>query len=188
MGGFLRGFRPPGHYFFYAVVIGWCMYYFTYTFTNQLPVDLKTSMAVWDHYQAGNWPLLTHFMAVILEGPAILRGISSIEKVNRILVPSLLVIVFISVVRAITLPGSGEGIDYLFRPDWKALGDPKTWIDALTQNAWDTVAGWGMFLTYAAYMKKDQGTVKNAFVTGIGNNTVSLLAGIMIFGTILSVL
>jgi len=186
--GSFVAFAPLAITFFYTVVIGWCIYYFTYTFTHQLPVDLKTSTAVWDHYQAGNWPLLTHFMAVILGGLAILRGISSIEKVNRILIPSLLVIVLISVVRAITLPGSGEGIAYLFRPDWKALGDPKTWIDALTQNAWDTGAGWGMFLTYAAYMKKDQGTVKNAFVTGIGNNTVSLLAGIMIFGTVFSVL
>jgi NSS family neurotransmitter:Na+ symporter len=127
-------------------------------------------------------------MAVVLGGLAILKGVSSIEKVNRILIPSLLIIVVISVIRAITLPGSGEGIAYLFRPDWKALGTPKTWLDALTQNAWDTGAGWGLFLTYAAYMKKEQGAVKNAFLTGIGNNTISLLAGIMIFGTVFSVL
>jgi len=85
---------------------------------------------------------------------------------------------------------TGPGIKSvrLFRPEWKQLGDPKIWLNALTQNAWDTGAGWGLFLTYAAYMKKEHGAVGNAFLTGIGNNTVSILAGIMIFGTVFAVL
>jgi NSS family neurotransmitter:Na+ symporter len=37
-------------------------------------------------------------------------------------------------------------------------------------------------------MQSRHGAVKNAFITGIGNNIVSLLAGIMIFGTVFSVL
>jgi len=61
-------------------------------------------------------------------------------------------------------------------------------LAALTQNAWDTGAGWGLFLTYAVYMQSKFGVVKNAFITGIGNNTVSIIAAIMIFGTVFSVL
>jgi NSS family neurotransmitter:Na+ symporter len=99
-----------------------------------------------------------------------------------------LLIVIISVVRAVTLPGSGEGIRYLFTPQWSQLKEPSTWLAALTQNAWDTGAGWGLFLTYAAYMQARHRVVKNAFITGIGNNTVSILAAIMIFGTVFSVL
>jgi NSS family neurotransmitter:Na+ symporter len=37
-------------------------------------------------------------------------------------------------------------------------------------------------------MQRGQGVVKNAFITGIGNNTVSILAGIMIFGTVFAIL
>jgi NSS family neurotransmitter:Na+ symporter len=37
-------------------------------------------------------------------------------------------------------------------------------------------------------MKTEHGTVKNAFITGIGNNTISLLMAIMIFSTVFSVL
>src|SRR5690606_30011602 len=59
---------------------------------------------------------------------------------------------------------------------------------ALTQNAWDTGAGWGLILTYGAYMQRRHGVVKNAFMTGIGNNVVSLLAAIMVFGTVFAVL
>lgn len=174
--------------FFYTVVVGWCIYYFVYMLTNPLPSDFTSAMIIWESYQGSVWPLLTHLIAVAFGALAIWKGISSIEKVNKILIPSLLVIVILSVIRAVTLPGAGEGLAYLFRPQWDQLGTPRIWLDALTQNAWDTGAGWGLFLTYAAYMKKEHGAVGNAFLTGIGNNTVSILSGIMIFGTVFAVL
>ena len=114
----------------------------------------------------------------------IYKGVSSIEKVNKILIPTLLGIVFLSVIRAITLPGAMSGISYLFTPDWAQLKDPRVWLEALTQNAWDTGAGWGLFLTYAIYIRKRYGLIKNAFTTAIGNNLVSLLAAIMVFSTV----
>lgn len=174
--------------FFYTVVVGWCIYYFIFTLTHSLPESTPDAMAVWNNYQGSNWPFLFHSLAVVLGAIAIWKGIRSIEKVNKILIPVLLLIVLISVVRAISLPGSGDGIRYLFTPQWSQLKEPSTWLAALTQNAWDTGAGWGLFLTYAAYMQSRHRVVKNAFITGIGNNTVSLLAAIMIFGTVFSVL
>ncbi len=174
--------------FFYTVVVGWCIYYFIYTLSHALPGTTPDAMAVWDQYQGSNWPFLFHALAVMLGALAIWKGIRSIERVNKILIPVLLVIVLISVIRALTLPGSVEGLRYLFTPQWSQLKEPATWLAALTQNAWDTGAGWGLFLTYAAYMQIRHRVVKNAFITGIGNNTVSLLAAIMIFGTVFSVL
>ena len=186
--GSFVAFVPLAITFFYTVVVGWCIYYFIYMAFHPLPSDFESAMLIWENYQNSIWPLFTHAAAIFFGALAIWRGINSIEKVNRILIPSLLLIVIISVIRAVTLPGAGEGLAYLFTPDLKQLGEPKTWLDALTQNAWDTGAGWGLFLTFAAYMKKEHGTVKNAFLTGIGNNTVSLLAGIMVFGTVFAVL
>jgi len=186
--GSFVAFVPLAITFFYTVVVGWCIYYFVYMAFHPLPENYESAMTIWNNYQASVWPLLTHAAAILFGALAIWKGINSIEKVNRILIPSLLLIVVISVIRAVTLPGAGEGLAYLFRPDLRQLGDPKTWLDALTQNAWDTGAGWGLFLTYAAYMKKEHGAVGNAFLTGIGNNTVSLLAGIMVFGTVFAVL
>jgi len=80
------------------------------------------------------------------------------------------------------------GISYLFTPDWAQLKEPRIWLEALTQNAWDTGAGWGLFLTYAIYVKKRYGVIKNAFTVAIGNNLVSLMAAIMIFSTVFSIL
>ena len=121
-------------------------------------------------------------------GVAIYKGVSSIEKVNKILIPTLLAIVLLCVFRALSLPGSMAGISYLFTPEWSQLKDPRIWLDALTQNAWDTGAGWGLFMTYAIYIRKRYGIIKNAFTTAIGNNMVSLLAAIMIFSTVFSIL
>jgi len=186
--GSFVAFVPLAITFFYTVVVGWCIYYFVYMAFHPLPNNFESAMSIWNTYQASIWPLLTHAAAILFGALAIWRGINSIEKVNKILIPSLLLIVIISVIRAVTLPGAGEGLAYLFTPDLKQLGDPKTWLDALTQNAWDTGAGWGLFMTFAAYMKKEHGAVGNAFLTGIGNNTVSLLAGIMVFGTVFAIL
>jgi NSS family neurotransmitter:Na+ symporter len=174
--------------FFYTVVAGWCLYYFVFTLTNKLPMTTGDAMGIWDHYQNSAWPFLTHIIIVGAGALAIWKGIRSIEKINKILIPSLLLIVIICVIRAVTLPGAVDGLKYLFKPDWHQLLNPETWLSALTQNAWDTGAGWGLFLTYAAYMETRQKIVKNAFITGIGNNTISLLAAIMIFGTVFSIL
>jgi NSS family neurotransmitter:Na+ symporter len=62
--------------------------------------------------------------------------------------------------------------------------DYKVWLQALTQNAWDTGAGWGLILTYAVYMKKREDISLNAALIGFGNNSVSLIAGITIFSTV----
>jgi NSS family neurotransmitter:Na+ symporter len=187
MGAFVT-FVATAITFFYTVVVGWCIYYFVHMLLYPLPTTTEAAMEIWNNYQSGGWPLIFHAIAMGFGALAIWRGITSIEKVNKILIPTLLVIVLVSVIRALTLPGAWDGVNYLFTPEWEQLTRPKVWLEALTQNAWDTGAGWGLFLTYAAYMKREHGIVKNAFTTGIGNNMVSLLAALMVFGTVFSVL
>ncbi len=187
MGAFVA-FVATAISFFYAVIIGWAIYFFVYMLTHSLPSDTVSSAQIWTHFQDSPWPYILHFLAVAVGALAILRGIRSIEKVNKILIPVLIVIILVAVIRSLLLPGAAGGIAYLFHPQWDQLSHPSVWLQALTQNAWDTGAGWGLFLTYAAYMKAEHGTIKNAFITGIGNNTISLLMAIMIFGTVFSVL
>lgn len=173
---------------YYSVVAGWCLYYTGGALFGGLPLSSETALASWDAFQASSLPLLFHGLMVALGAGAVYKGVSSIERVNKVLVPTLLVIVVIAVVRAVTLPGAGAGLAYLFTPDWSVLAEPATWLEALTQNAWDTGAGWGLILTYAAYMNREDGVVRNAVITGIGNNTVSLLSATMVFGIVFSVL
>ncbi len=127
-----------------------------------------------------------HYLAIEgLGWIVVTRGITKgIERVTKLLVPSLLVILLILFVRAITLPNAIEGIKYFFTPDINVILDYKVWLNALTQNAWDTGAGWGLILTYAIYMKKKEDISLNAALIGFGNNSVSLIAGITIFSTV----
>lgn len=187
MGAFV-GFVAAAIMCYYAVVAGWCFFYFGSMLFAEMPPTTEAAMAQWDGFQARGWPLGFHALAMGLAALACAKGVRSIEKVNQILVPTLLVIVVLAVIRAVTLPGAGAGLAYLFTPTWSDLARPTLWLEALTQNAWDTGAGWGLILTYAAYMRKEHGVVKNAVLTGVGNNIVSLLAAMMIFGTAFAVL
>lgn len=187
MGAFVA-FVATAITFFYSVVVGWCIFYLIQMITQPLPMTTEAAMSVWNEYQSGGWPLLFHGLAMGLGALAIGKGVRSIERVNKVLVPTLLIIVVISVIRALTLPGAWEGVAYLFTPEWSQLATPKIWIEALTQNAWDTGAGWGLFITYAAYMSTKQGIVKNAVATAVGNNTVSLMAALMVFATVFAIL
>ncbi len=187
MGAFL-GFVAAAIMFYYSVVAGWCIYYFLNMTTSALPLTLEAGQGVWDSFQSSGLPIVFHALAMGLGAVAVWKGVRSIEKVNKVLIPTLIVIVLVALVRTLTLSGAWEGVRFLFTPDWPTLARPRTWLEALTQNAWDTGAGWGLILTYGAYMKSRYGVVKNSLITGVGNNTVSILAAIIIFGVAFAIL
>lgn len=187
MGAFVS-FVAAAIMFYYSVVAGWCIYYFTRMVSGGLPLTVEAAQGVWDGFQGSGLPLIFHAMAMGFGAWAVWKGVKSIERVNKVLIPTLLLIVLIALGRTLTLEGAGDGIAFLFTPDWATLGRPRVWLEALTQNAWDTGAGWGLILTYGAYMQARHGVVKNSLITGVGNNTVSILAAIIIFGTAFAIL
>jgi len=152
MGSFI-GFVATAIMFYYSVVAGWCLFYLGQALFQPLPTSVEEATIVWEGFQSSMLPSLFHGLIMLLGGVIILRGIRSIERLNRILIPSLLLVLLISFVKSITIEGAADGIRYLFTPDWSTLTKPQIWIEALTQNAWDTGAAWGLILTYAAYMR-----------------------------------
>jgi NSS family neurotransmitter:Na+ symporter len=170
--------------FYYSVVTGWCIRYFFSAASGNL-FNTSEHLNYWNEFASGYQPLLFHFIAIMFAAIVILRGVTKgIEKITKLLVPALLIILLILFVRAVTLPNAIEGIKYFFTPDIDVILDYKVWLNALTQNAWDTGAGWGLILAYAVYMKKKEDISLNAALIGFGNNSVSLLAGITIFSTV----
>jgi len=170
--------------FYYSVVTGWCLRYFISAISGDL-FRVDDYLGYWNNFASSYEPLLFHFIAISFVAYIVLRGVKNgIEKVTKILVPSLLIILLILFFRAITLPNAIEGIKYFFTPDWDVVLDSKVWLNALTQNAWDTGAGWGLILTYAIYMRKKEDIPLNAALVGFGNNAISIIAGITIFSTV----
>ena len=170
--------------FYYAVVTGWCLKYFLASVSGNL-LSTSEHLVYWNNFSSGSQPLLFHVIAIFLVALVVMKGITKgVERVTKLLVPSLLIILFILFIRAVTLPGALDGITYFFTPDLEIILDYKVWLNALTQNAWDTGAGWGLILTYAIYMRKREDIPLNAALIGFGNNTISLVAGITIFSTV----
>lgn len=170
--------------FYYSVVTGWCLKYFLSAITGNL-LNASNFMDYWSNFSSSNQPIFFHLISILLVGYIVLRGVTrGIEKVSKFLVPSLLIILVILFIRAVTLPGAIEGIKYFFTPKLDIILDYKVWLNALTQNAWDTGAGWGLIMTYAIYMRKKEDISLNAALIGFGNNSVSLITGITIFSTV----
>lgn len=187
MGAFI-GFVATAIMFYYSVVAGWALYYFIESIFGILPETVQQADMIWQNFQGSLWPSVFHTLMIGTGGFIVVKGVSSIERINKILIPSLVIVILISLIRAVTLPGSTEGLVYLFTPDWSTLTNPTIWIEALTQNAWDTGAAWGLILSYAAYMRNRDDITISAFQTGIANNTISLLAAMIIFSTVFGTL
>ena len=75
------------------------------------------------------------------------------------------------------LPYASAGVSLVFSMDWSYLATANAFIDGISQNAWDTGAGTGIYLTFATYMKKDSKVVSYALITPILNNMISLMMG-----------
>jgi NSS family neurotransmitter:Na+ symporter len=171
--------------FYYSVVTGWTLRYIWAALAGQVPGQEPGTF--WNHYTTSWWPVLTHGLSMALGVWVVARGVTAIERVAKVLMPTLIVLVVVLAVRAVTLPGAGAGLHYLFHVDWRHMGTASLWVQALTQNAWDTGAGWGLVLCYAAYLRQREDTTLNAVMLPAANNMVSLLSGIMVLCTVFAV-
>ena len=171
---------------YYSVVAGWTARYALAALTGAL--DSPVPGAFWIEFTSSGWPVATHALMIALAAFVVLNGVKAIEVAARVLMPALIVVIVVMVGWAVTLPGASDGIAYLFHIDWGALVDARIWIEALTQNAWDTGAGWGLALCYAAYQRDREDTALNGCIIPAANNAISLMAGIMVVSTVFSAL
>ncbi len=169
--------------FYYSVVTGWCIKYFLAASLQGL--IKKESSEFWQSFTSSWEPVIFHFLAISVGALIIYRGVvKGIERVNKILIPSLFILLIIAGIRAITLPGAFHGLDFLFSPNLARLTDYKVWLNALTQSAWSNGAGWGLILTYAVYTRKKENPFLTATTLGFGNSLASLLAACAIIPTV----
>jgi neurotransmitter:Na+ symporter, NSS family len=184
MGAYM-GLVTIGILFYYSVVCGWTLRYVVYAFTGTF-TEGRDTQQLWDDFT--NSPAQTiffHLLAIVGVGAIVYRGLKGgFEQVLKIAIPSLFVVLVILAIRALTLPDSAEGLRHLFVPDWSRLGDAQVWLQAFTQMAFSTGAGWGLYLTYTVYMRHREDFALNASVLCAGNLFASLLAGTAVVSTL----
>ncbi len=182
--GWFVGFCTTAILFYYSVVSGWSLKYFLLSVQGKIfTIDHN---ALWQSFTHLNpEAVLFHFISIGLGVFIIYRGIvRGVERFSKIIVPALFILLMIAALRAITLPDAAVGIHYFFRIDFSQFLNHQLWLDALSQSAWSTGAGWGLLLTYAIYAQNQENVISNAFLTGIGNNLASILAGLAIIPTV----
>ncbi|KDR94265.1 neurotransmitter:Na+ symporter, NSS family [Peptoclostridium litorale DSM 5388] len=173
---------------YYSVVMGWCLKYFMTAVSGGFnsTTSVNDTMKIWESFI--NSPAQTislHLVSIGIAVFVIYRGVTGgIEKTCKMLIPSLFLILLFIAVRAAFLPNAVEGYKYLFTPDFSQLLSGKIWLEAFTQSAWSTGAGWGFIITYSSYTSSDSDIGLNSFLTGFGNNMASILAAMAIIPTI----
>jgi neurotransmitter:Na+ symporter, NSS family len=174
-----------GIMFYYAVVAGWCIRYFAAAATGGIEPGID-GLAHWEAFISS--PAETvgfHALAVLLAAAVVYRGIrGGLEQVLKIALPALLVIIVVLTVRAVTLPGAAEGLRYLFVPEWSQLASARLWLEAFTQVAWSTGAGWGLMMVYAVYARQREDIAVNSGIIAISDVLVGFFAASLILGTL----
>ncbi|KAF7233524.1 hypothetical protein EG68_05998 [Paragonimus skrjabini miyazakii] len=175
---------------YFSVIVGWCLFYlYKSCALPSLPKDEELSTAIFNEFAMDSyWPVLTHTLAVVLVGVCIFGGINWIEKANMVLVPMLLGILIFTFGWSLTRQYAEVGISFLFTPDWGSMLTPSLWVQAASQNAFDTGAAMALFVSYSAYFTRKNGAVRFGTLIPLVNNTISLLCALTIFSTVFSTL
>lgn len=179
---------------YYAVIVAWAMSYAVFSFNLSWGKDTE-GFLFGDYLKLVETPgqtgsLVPHVLIPlvivwIVALGVLLKGVKKgIEVANKIFLPTLIVLFFIIVLRAITLDGAVEGLNAFFKPNWDVIMDGKVWVAAYGQIFFSLSIAFAIMVTYSSYLPKKSDITNNAFITGFGNSAFELLAGIGVFSVL----
>jgi len=82
-------------------------------------------------------------------------------------------------VRAITLPGSMGGLNFLFNPDFSKI-NAAVILGALGQAFFSLSIGMGALITYGSYLKKNQNIMESAAYVTVFDIFIAFVAGMLV--------
>ncbi|MGQ1910436.1 sodium-dependent transporter [Marinifilum sp. RC60d5] len=168
---------------FYGVVAGWSIDYVVKacsgSFMEKNPTEL--SLMFTNFIQAPFTPVIYQLLFMILTMAIVGVGIKDgIEKYAKILMPLLVVLIIVLDIRAITLDGAGEGLKFLFHPDFSKLTAEGV-LSALGHAFFSLSLGMGTLVTYGAYIDSSNNLAKTAVQVTVADTLIAILAGVAIF-------
>ncbi len=168
---------------FYSTIAGWTLEYLYQSIIDGLSdknaSELKTSFAI---FQNNGWrPVIWQMIFMFFTGWIVYAGVKNgIEKYTKILMPILLVIIVVLVVRAVTLPGAVEGVEFLFAPDFSKI-NANVILQALGQAFFSLSIGMGTLITYGSYISRKDNISNTAIAVSASDTFIAILAGLAIF-------
>jgi SNF family Na+-dependent transporter len=195
-------------FFYYVVIESWCLSYavsyasgsldLSGAATAQAQVALSnahfaevTGSAADGLLLAGfNSPLLCWIAAAFINIVVVYHGLSNgNERYCRFAMPAMAICALIVLARVLTLgtpdpeaPGNSVagGLNFMWNPDFAALGDFQTWLAAAGQIFFSLSVGFGVIINYASYMKSTDDIVLSSLTSSATNEFFEVALGGMI--------
>ncbi len=167
---------------FYSVVIGWIFHYIVTSLTY-LPSNVEEAEKIFNTMLNTDifTQLFYHTLAFIWITYVLTKGIKGgIEKMNLVLMPTLMLILIGMFTYATTLDTFGRAVEFMFAPDWTKI-DSNTFVVAVGHAFFTLSLGMGAIMTYSASMQKDSNLVTNAFWIVFLDTSIAIVAGLMLF-------
>ncbi len=167
---------------YYSVVGGWAIDYLVKSATFSFTADkAETVTGMFGELASSVWePIIGLFAFLFMTAMIVVLGIKKgIEKFSNISIPILFVLIVAIVIYSVTLPGAGEGVRYLVKPDFSKL-TPDAFSAALGQSFFSLSLGVGTMLTYSSYVSENENLMASGAGTAVFDLLFAILAGFAI--------
>lgn len=174
---------------FYTTVAGWMLYYFYQMLTGKF--SGKDTSQVADMFQGmlANPKVLTTVMVIIVVSGILVCSLGlqkGVEKITKIMMTLLLLIIVVLAVRGMTLPGGTEGLKFYLLPDVQRMQDVgifETVTAAMNQAFFTLSLGIGSMAIFGSYIDKSRSLLGESVNIAILDTFVALVSGLIIFPT-----
>ena len=172
---------------FYTTVTGWMLNYFYMTATGKFQ-GLDSDGVAGQFTNMLGQPVTMGFwmIVVVIAGVFVCsRGLQNgLEKVTKVMMISLLVIMVVLAINSFTMDGAKEGLKFYLIPDFermKEIGIISTITGAMNQAFFTLSLGIGAMAIFGSYIDKERSLMGESIQIGILDTFVALMAGLIIF-------
>ena len=169
---------------FYGVVGGWTFAYVVKSVTGSVLsfTSPKEAGVFFGNFISNTGEtLLYHALFMGLCIAIVLRGVhGGIERACKILMPTLVLFLFLLMIRSLTLDGAMEGVGFYLNPDFSKIS-VNTVLIALGQAFFSLSLGMGCMITYGSYLSEKENLTSSTVYVVMFDTLIALLVGMVIF-------
>ncbi|WP_371372592.1 sodium-dependent transporter [Sporomusa aerivorans] len=174
--------------FFYSCVAGWVYLYLFKAISGDFAgITAAVAKAQFGGVVVGPWsPIIWQVIVMATVSAILIMGVKQgIERITKTLMPLLFILIILCDIRALTLPGAGAGVDFMFNVDFSKITAPVI-LTALGLSFFKLSLGIGTMVTYSSYFTHDNNLFGTAAKVAVSDTLVSMLAGLAIFPAVFS--
>ena len=172
---------------FYTCVSGWMLNYFAFTAAGKFEGMNSSQVKNAFDGMLSNPVTQVVFMAIIVVVGFLICSVGvqkGLERVTKVMMVALLVIMVVLAVNSIFLKGSGAGLSFYLKPDFekvKEIGIANVITAAMTQAFFTLSLGCGSMAIFGSYIGKERSLFGEAVSVGVLDTFVAIVSGLIIF-------